>query len=195
MLVFISAAIYGYGFLQAEISAWRSFWKTVPVALMAAFSAVLGAPILLVAALALSAIGDFFLSRDERRFTLGLGAFLVAHVLYIALFWQSATPRFHWLHLVMLVYALGFGAVLWPRTGRYRLAVLAYIFVITAMVSAALFLPKGHAMPITGSFVFAFSDSVLAIEMFVITKPAPTLPKLVWISYIAAQSLITLGFV
>ncbi|TIP55997.1 lysoplasmalogenase family protein, partial [Mesorhizobium sp.] len=46
-----------------------------------------GGPWLLIAALALSAIGDALLSRDgEKAFVGGLAGFLAAHGLYIALF-------------------------------------------------------------------------------------------------------------
>ncbi|MCF6272103.1 MAG: lysoplasmalogenase [Rhodobacteraceae bacterium] len=196
LLVFTSAAIYGFGFLNGEVGAWRSFWKTLPVAAMAGFVALAGAPLLLVLALSLSAMGDFFLSRSERRFTLGLVAFLIAHLAYIWIFWQmGAQGPLGWGQGVMVVYAVVFGLYLWPRAGDFRGPVLAYILVITLMVGAAFWLPAGYGMVLTGVLFFALSDSLLALEMFVVRNPAMRvfLSKAVWVSYILAQGLIVLG--
>ena len=195
MVIFSSAAIYGFGFLNAEISHWRSFWKTVPVAIMALFVAAFGGW-LLALALALSAIGDYLLSRDEGKFTIGLVSFLSAHLIYIWLFWQLIDAvSFGIGQAAMVAYALIYGAYLWPRVGDYRLPVLAYVFVITVMVASALMLPDGYMLVVLGSLFFAISDSVLALEMFVITsaKTKETLSKIVWVSYIAAQGLLVMG--
>ena len=196
MAVFTSAAIYGYGFLNAEISPWRSFWKTLPVAIMAVFVLASGGGWLLVGALILSAVGDYFLSRDESHFTVGLVSFLTAHLLYIWLFWQIIpSAQLGGGQAAMLAYALIYGAFLWPRVGAYRIPVLAYIFVITIMVSTAFMLPTGYMLVLLGSLSFALSDSILALEMFVVTNPKTkiALSKVVWVSYIAAQGLLVLG--
>lgn len=196
MVIFTSAAIYGFGFLNAEISAWRSFWKTLPVATMALFVAGSGGGWLLAIALGLSTVGDYFLSREEDKFTVGLVSFLSAHLLYIWVFWQLfGVVSFGWGQGAMVAYALIYGAYLWPRVGEYRIPVLAYIFVITLMVGTAFMLPMGYMLVVLGSLSFALSDSVLALEMFVITngKTKIALSKIVWVSYIAAQGLLVIG--
>ncbi len=193
--VLTSASIYGFRFLNAEISPWRSFWKTLPVAILAGFAAISGSW-LLALALVLSAVGDYFLSRDESQFTIGLVSFLTAHLLYIWLFWQLVpTPHFGWCQGAMVGYALVYGAYLWPKSGVFRFPVLAYIFVITIMASTAFMLPSGYMLVVAGSLSFAFSDSILALEMFVITSPKAEiiLSRVVWVSYIAAQALLVLG--
>ncbi len=195
MVIFTSAAIYGFGFLNAEISHWRSFWKTLPVAIMALFVAVFGGW-LLTLALALSAIGDYLLSRDEDKFTIGLVSFLSAHLIYIWLFWQMIeAASFGGGQAAMVTYTVVYGAYLWPRAGEHRIAVLAYIFVITIMVASALMLPAGYMLVVFGSLSFALSDSVLALEMFVITKQETrvALSKIVWVTYIVAQGLLVIG--
>ena len=196
LAIFTAAAIYGFGFLNAEVSAWRSFWKTLPVAIMALFVAASGGGWLLASALGLSAVGDYFLSREEERFTIGLISFLTAHLLYIWIFWQMiGSPSFGWGQGGMVAYALIYGAYLWPRVGQYRMPVLAYILVITIMVGTAFLLPAGYFTVVLGSLSFALSDSVLALEMFVVTnrKAKIALSKIVWVSYIAAQGLLVLG--
>lgn len=195
-LVVFSASLYGLRYLHAENSAWRSLWKTVPVGLMAVAASFFGLPPALALALAFSAAGDYFLSREDAQFPFGLGAFLIAHLLYIWLFWQIGLEAgLGWGHGAMLAYALVFGAFLWPRAGVFRLPVIAYIAVISAMVSAALLLPDGYTAVVFGSLCFAFSDSVLALEMFVIKAPRTrlALSRVVWVSYIVAQVLIIDG--
>ena len=191
-----AAAIYGFGFLNAEISHWRSFWKTLPVAIMALFAAATGGGWLLATALGLSAVGDYFLSRDETKFTIGLVSFLAAHLLYIWIFWHLA-PRasLGWPHIAMGAYAVLYGRYLWPRAGEFRIPVLAYILVITAMVSTAFLLPAPYGAVIAGSLAFALSDSLLALEMFVVSAPRTKvlLSKMVWVSYIMAQGLLVVG--
>ncbi|RUW86495.1 lysoplasmalogenase, partial [Mesorhizobium sp. M8A.F.Ca.ET.023.01.1.1] len=82
----VAAVIYAFTSGMPPTLA-RSAAKTLSVAMLAALAAMQGGPLLLVAALALSAIGDAFLSRDgERAFLGGLASFLVAHIVYVALF-------------------------------------------------------------------------------------------------------------
>ena len=65
--------------------------KTLAVGLLAVLVVVEDGPLLLVAALALSAVGDAFLSRDgDKAFLGGLASFLAAHLVYIALFLTRA---------------------------------------------------------------------------------------------------------
>ena len=65
--------------------------KTLAVALLAVLVVVESGPLLLFAALALSAAGDAFLSReDDRAFLAGLASFLAAHLAYIALLHDRA---------------------------------------------------------------------------------------------------------
>jgi len=195
MAIFTAAAIYGFGFLNAEISHWRSFWKTLPMAIMTLFVAIFGGW-LLALALALSAIGDYLLSREDEKFTIGLVSFLSAHLIYIWIFWQMiAAANFGWGQAAMVAYTLIYGAYLWPRAGEHRIPVLAYIFVITIMVASSLMLPAGHFLVVLGSLFFALSDSVLALEIFVITKQSTkvALSKVVWVSYIAAQGFLVIG--
>ena len=195
-VIAFSATLYGLRYLHAENSAWRSFWKTVPVGLMAVAVSFFGLSPALALALAFSAAGDYFLSRDDSQFPFGLGAFLIAHLLYIWLFWQvGADGGFVWGHGAMLGYGIIFAAFLWPRTGAFRMPVLAYICVISLMVSAALLLPAGYTPVLAGSLAFAFSDSILALEMFVVKAPQArlALSRVVWVSYIVAQALIVGG--
>src|SRR5690606_40854198 len=83
--------IFFYLLKQGDAPSWRrTAMKTAAVALLALLAALEGGPVLLVLALAISAVGDAFLAQNGRqRFLLGLGSFLIAHLAYIVLFWRS----------------------------------------------------------------------------------------------------------
>lgn len=183
----------------------RSVVKTLAVGLLAVLAFVQHGPPLLVAALALSAAGDAFLSRDgERAFLAGLASFLAAHLLYIVLFASSGggaalLPSDPWrtaIAVLMGLSALVMIALVLPRVAPgLRVPILAYVAAILAMGLAALTM---SSLPvIVGAILFMASDGVLATERFLIAAIAPRripMRYAVWITYYAAQLLITLGF-
>ena len=68
--------------------------KALATALLAVLVFVENGPLLLFIALAMSAIGDAFLSRaGDRAFLCGLAAFLAAHLVYIGLFSTTGAGR------------------------------------------------------------------------------------------------------
>ena len=87
-LVFSVAAAVLYLFMtHRPVSLARTAAKTAAVALLAVLAWLAGGSVLLVAVLAVSALGDYFLSLDgERNFLFGLGSFLLGHVGYVVLF-------------------------------------------------------------------------------------------------------------
>lgn len=193
-----SSAIYGFGYLHREISLARSFWKTFPVLVMVGIATYFNAAPLLPIAMLLCALGDYFLSRGKAQFIPGLLAFLAGHIAYIALFSTlSEGAVFHWPMLLIALYSGIFTTYMWRATGKHRRPVLAYIFVITAMTVVSLMLPPAYFLSVLGVFIFVFSDSVLAIRMFVARDPRTKLLMswAVWVSYIAGQSLILIGLV
>lgn len=198
IMVTASSAIYGFRHLSREISLARSFWKTLPVLIMAGIAIYFHASPLLSVAMLLCALGDYFLSRGHDRFVPGLLAFLAGHIVYIALFTAlSAGPTFYWSMLLIALYSGVFAAYMLRATGKHRWPVLAYILVITAMAGVSLTLPSAYLLTVVGVFVFVFSDSVLAVRMFVVRdqRVKLMLSWTVWISYISGQSLILIGVV
>lgn len=184
----------------------RTVVKTLPVALLAVLAVVQEALILLAVALALSALGDAFLSRrGEGAFMAGLASFLAAHAVYIALFafsgagMESATGDI-WrvpVAILMAIFALGMMAVLWPRLpSNMRLPVLVYTAAIFIMGLSAL--TMNSVVIILGAVLFMISDGLLATERFALPEASrhrAWMRTAVWITYYAAQLLITLGFV
>ncbi|RWP73943.1 lysoplasmalogenase family protein [Mesorhizobium sp.] len=200
----VAAVIYAFTIDMSPTLA-RSAVKTLAVAMLAVLASLQGGPWLLVAALALSAIGDAFLSRDgEKAFLGGLASFLVAHGLYTALFlrfgggigllsaelWRAAIA------VVMIVFALAMLFALWRRVGpALRLPICVYVAAILAMGISALTL--SNFWVIGGAVLFMASDALLASEKYLLSAISPHrawMRYAVWALYYAAQLGITMGF-
>lgn len=190
----------GYlAFLNAPVSSARTVFKTLPVALLVLWpitylgvvGAYTGAILLLALALALSALGDFYLALKDKYFVPGLASFLAAHVAYLAAFLPRAQmpEGIALVAILACVAAAGtFVATLAPRLGRLRVAVFAYFAVIMAMVAAALSIREASWMLGAGAVIFALSDSLIAVRKF--KTPFAGINEAIWLTYIAAQLMI-----
>ena len=199
-----AAAIYALA-LELSPRLARSAAKTLAVAMLAALAFMQGGPLLLVAALALSAVGDAFLSRDgEKAFLGGLGSFLAAHIVYVVLFlkvgggvpllasepWRAAVA------LAMALFAIAMLAALGRRVDpQLRIPIAVYVAAILAMGISAL--TTSHSWVIAGAVLFMASDGLLAAERFLLAAASPRrvwMRYAVWVLYYVAQLAITLGF-
>ncbi len=150
---------------------------------------------LLLGALALSLAGDAFLMFPG-YFIPGLVSFLVAHLLYIALFRMGQT----WFpSRRALAVTLGFGAVMYAYLWQgglppaLRVPVAAYVIVIALMaaqaIGRAIVLRHGAAAGVAvGAGFFMLSDSLLAVNKFV--SPLPMAQVWVLGTYYIAQIAI-----
>ncbi|PBC11011.1 lysoplasmalogenase family protein [Mesorhizobium sp. WSM3859] len=201
---FVAAVIYAFA-LDMPPKWTRTAAKTLAVALLAVLAAMQGGPPLLVAALALSAAGDAFLSRDgEKPFLGGLASFLAGHVAYVALFAQSGgglglLSAESWraaIALAMAAFSVVMLAALWRRVGpQLRIPIAVYVAAILAMGISAL--TTGSAWVIAGAVLFIASDGLLASERFLLAAISPHrvwMRYTVWVLYYAAQLTVTLGF-
>lgn len=179
----------------------RSIHKTLPVALFALAAMSEAAPVMLVVALGLSAVGDFALSRpSERAFLIGMLAFAAAHLAYIAVMISFVVGFWHWPVFVaiaaMLIIGLSTEWWLRPHTGALKWPVRGYVGIILAMAVVALGLPDVRNVALLGALLFVVSDLVLSFETFVMlpTDARRKLAgKLVWVTYIAAQICLFWG--
>lgn len=181
----------------------RSVVKTAAVALLALLAWVEGGPWLLVAALALSAAGDAFLSREgDTAFLAGLASFLAAHLLYVVLFLRAdVDPLMPWIAnglvaLVLMLATLLMAWLLWRSApAPLRVPILLYAAAILAMGLSALTLDSPAI--IVGAILFMVSDTLLGTERFLLAGGSPHRTWMrygIWVTYYAAQLLITLGF-
>lgn len=158
-----------------------------------------------VAALVLSLVGDVFLMLPEespsadRNFVFGLGAFLLAHVAYIAAFVRLHAHGGYAISFVLTGLVLAgalFATVGLPvRSGAAEedaalaVPVLAYITVISLLVVAAWW--TGDLRIIPGALLFAVSDAMIGWTRFVRRDWELDVPIIV--TYHLAQLLLVLG--
>jgi uncharacterized membrane protein YhhN len=204
----IGSAVLYLALVRSPPSVWRMTVKTASTALLSAVAAMRGGPPLLVGALALGSLGDAFLAwDDETSFICGLASFLTAHLLYIAVFFQKNEGRTAAFHVLLGGWRAGVAgalgllvpvmiASLMPRIGpELRPPVVVYSLAIFAMALTALTLDSSQL--ITGTVMFAASDSILSADRFLISPTSshrPWMQHAVWILYYVGQLLITLGF-
>jgi uncharacterized membrane protein YhhN len=197
----LTAALVYLRFVAGTSSPMRTANKTLTVALLALLpltylaNGANAAPLIgLTLALALSALGDFFLAlKDQQRFFVpGLTSFLAAHVAFVAVFIPYTATRDGAALAIIIatVAAAGFFlSRIAPNLGKLRLPVFAYFAVIMAMVATALSIPGASWMLGAGAILFALSDSLIAVRKFM--RPFPGINEAVWITYCTAQFMIT----
>ena len=138
-----------------------------------------------------SALGDVALALDDWFLLVGLTAFLIPHMCYIAAFGPQAQlqrPRLLWAGGVV-TYGVVLGAILGGAT-NWQLPILLYALVLTGMgVTAAL--RRGSQLVFPGALAFMVSDSLLAWDRFLM--PLPLAHLWVMLTYYLAQGLITGG--
>jgi len=151
--------------------------------------------------LVLSLGGDIALLFEENRkaFALGLGLFLLAHVAYTVVFtllgrvsaWDAVSAA------VLLAAGVGFYALVRSNLGKLRVPVIAYMLVISVMVSRAAatlaspsFSAAQTSMILVGALLFYLSDALLAANRF--WKPW-RYRRIGLVPYYAGQFLIALA--
>jgi uncharacterized membrane protein YhhN len=123
----------------------------------------------------------------------GLGAFLVAHLFYIAAFTkviQCKGPR-AMVAAGIMVYGCLIGFVMVPNLGDMLVPVVAYLLVIVAMGVLAALGGANHWLVVAGACLFIASDSLIAVNRFIV--PVPSSGLLIMGTYYPAQLLITTG--
>ncbi len=155
----------------------------------------------LVGALIFSAAGDFLLAMPwwEPSFVLGLAAFLVAHLCFLAALapLAVATPGRVAGVTVMIAACIALLVWFWPRLVAEGMAVpvTLYIAVLGAMVCAALLADLPTPWTALGAGCFAVSDAMIGIGKFVLDpNNSEALAVPIWWVYAASLLLITAGF-
>ena len=155
---------------------------------------------LILAALFLSWCGDVLLQAN--LFIPGLVSFLLAHVCYILYFKQAGNNRKGLIQtkplliLPVMLYIVLLLVLLFPYLQQLKIPVILYSITIGVMLLMALnsrhqINYKASAYFITGALLFVFSDSLLAVNLFVMQQWVLSLG--VMATYATAQYLIVKG--
>ena len=157
--------------------------------------------ILTLLALSFSLLGDvllLFVDQYEHFFTLGLVAFLTAHIMYILVFLEHRKKE-NW-PFAFVTLLLIFGASLFfflkDGLGVMLIPVSVYMLVILTMATTA-YLRKNKAnmrsyrLVFLGALFFMASDSILALNKFY--QPIPWSNISIMLTYAIAQYLIIVG--
>lgn len=154
-----------------------------------------------VLALVFSVLGDvllLFVDISPHFFTLGLVAFLTAHIMYILLFLKHRNKQkspFGFIAL-LLIYAASLFYFLNGNLGDLFIPVIIYIVVILSMATTA-YLRKdkvnilSYGLVFFGALFFLISDSILALNKFY--EPIPYSNISIMVTYALAQYLIVIG--
>lgn len=161
---------------------------------------------ILLTALTFSWIGDIillFTDRGELYFIFGLVAFLISHLVYIALFSKQQNTRTNDNKALFLIGVLAILAyfvfmidTLFPKLGPLKIPVLVYAIVITTMLFFAFKGSLKWAIPannyiLIGAIIFVSSDSILAFNKFY--APIEHTSFYIMATYCLAQYLIVAG--
>lgn len=152
-------------------------------------------------------IGDLLMmsASEFTFFMLGIASFLITQVVYIFLFLRtidlSGNMSFLKKKPIWLIPYMAFGLiiyiVLFPQLDAVlRIAIFVYMVALLSMSAMALNRfgnghPVSFSLVFAGSLLFVLSDSMIAINRFLVAIPYEGL--LIMTTYIAAQYLIMLG--
>lgn len=143
---------------------------------------------------------------QELAFLLGLGAFLLAHVSYLAAFINIPLAKSHGLirrsYGLVLLPLIGLYlcllSILWGHLADMRIPVILYAAIIVAMTASAANL-KGLVSKSTlqivlgAAILFMFSDTIIALTTFRSDLSFQHSRLLIMIPYLASQMLFALG--
>ena len=156
---------------------------------------------LVLCAWAASIAGDAFLAWSG-FFIQGLASFLTAHVLYCILFVKSGPRKLNFAVTVPLLFFVN-GMAIWLLSaggvkGGLVAPVMIYMIIILAMAMIAAARYKAeptleNRTVLFGALFFVVSDSLLAINKFIM--PVPYSGVLVLGTYYSAQECILVGWV
>ena len=146
-------------------------------------------------ALVFSWLGDVLLQNPgDIGFLLGMGAFGLAHVAYLALYLGPLrTRRVPWWGILLgLVWWAGMVGLLSPTLGGLLVPVAVYGLVLGAAAVCAL---ATRRLVAVGALVFLVSDTLLALDRFLPGFAFPAIDFSIMLTYTLGQGLIIAGVI
>lgn len=198
LYIFLAFAILFIGLLPIEPYPGNFIIKAIPAISLAvlALIAVSGSRgKLLSASLVSCAAADVALELAEGKyFVIGLGLFLIAHILFIITFSRDFKAQKSQIPVIimLIVYAKMIAFVLTPYLKEMVIPVYIYLTAITLMAIFAALRGSKNNFTLYGAIAFVVSDSILAINKFMM--PVPAADYLIMITYYMSLFLIVHGF-
>ena len=134
----------------------------------------------------------------ESAFLLGLGFFLIAHLLFIRAFRARFKMKFHWIAVtIAATLAITTLYFIWPKvSGILQIAILSYVLVIGIMSSLSMSIALNRRSKIRlqlglGGLLFMISDALLGINAFV--NPIPFASILILTTYWGAITSLAIA--
>jgi uncharacterized membrane protein YhhN len=144
-----------------------------------------------------------FSQNNGNMFILGLGCFLLAHVMYFTVFLitpgkNSILSNRKYLIIPVIVYGAGLVFYLYDDLAAMRLPVILYAIVILTMLTGAInridkVKRTSYYLVLAGAILFVISDSLIAINKFSCHFESSGI--LIMSTYIIAQYLIVVGYI
>ncbi len=159
---------------------------------------------MIIAGLFFSWAGDIFLElpNDKIMFVPGLASFLMAHIMYLTVFFSTKGRNIISIKkplpvIPVIIYGVVLVSYLYKYLGDMRLPVTLYAIVILTMLSGAInryykVNIKSYIMVLAGAILFVLSDSMIALNKFATVIPSARI--FIMITYILAQYLIISGY-
>ncbi len=160
---------------------------------------------MMLAGLVFSWAGDIMLELPQKNemFMPGLICFLMAHIMYLSVFFSTPGKNIilknhFYLLIPVVLYGAGLLFYLYDDLGNMRIPVIIYAVVILTMLSGALSRfdkvnRSSYLLVLFGAILFVISDSLIAINKF--SHPFRSSGLLIMTTYILAQFLIISGFI
>jgi uncharacterized membrane protein YhhN len=196
--IFGAFAVLFIGLLSFEPYPGNFVIKAIPAISLAvlAFIAISGSRgKLLFASLLFCAAADIALELAAGKyFVAGLGLFLIAHILFIVTFSRDFKFQKSKIPIIILlvVYSKMMAFLLTPSLKEMTIPVYIYMTAITLMGIFAALRTSKNDFTLYGAISFIVSDSVLAINKFMM--PVPAADYVVMITYYLTLFLIVYGF-
>jgi uncharacterized membrane protein YhhN len=162
--------------------------------------------ILMFAGLFFSWAGDVVLEFSDNNgniFMLGLVCFLLAHIMYLTVFFMtpgknSILSNRIWLLIPVIIYGLVLVLYLYNELAEMKLPVIIYTAVILTMLSGAInrvekVKKESYYLVLAGAIFFVISDSSIAVNKF--RHQFDSSGIVIMSTYILAQYLLVAGYI
>jgi len=198
LYIFLIFAILFIGLLPLEPYPGNFAIKAIPaisLAVLAFIAVARSRGKLLFSSLLFCAAADIALELEAGKyFIVGLALFLIAHIVFIVTFSRDLRAQKSQFPVIILliVYAIMMAFVTSPWLKEMAIPVYVYLTAITLMAIFAALRGSKNDFTLYGAISFIVSDSILAINKFMM--PVPAADYFIMITYYLSLFLIVYGF-